>query len=84
MNFIVEIKLVRHVVRCRKGVGHCNPRMHQGRLATTVDVPYRKFVVWVEVEYKITVGVSIAVHEVEILAVGPVTLRVDVIGQADR
>lgn len=63
---------------------HCNPRMHQSRLATPVDVPYWKFVVWVEVKYKITVGVSIAIHEVEILAIGPVTLRVDVIGQADR
>lgn len=84
MNFIVEIKLVRHAVRCWKGMCHCNPRMHQSRLATPVDVPYWKFVVWVEVKYKITVGVSIAIHEVEILAIGPVTLRVDVIGQADR
>lgn len=84
MNFIVEIKLVRHAVRCWKGMCHCNPRMHQSRLATPVDVPYWKFVVWVEVKYKITVGVSIAIHEVEILAIGPVTLRVDVIGQANR
>lgn len=45
-----------------------------------VDVFYWKFVVWVEVEYKIIVGVLIVVYEVEILVVGLVILRVDVIG----
>lgn len=45
-----------------------------------VDVFYWKFVVWIEVEYKIIVGVFIVVYEVEILVVGLVILRVDVIG----
>lgn len=45
-----------------------------------VDVFYWKFVVWVEVEYKIIVGVFIVVYEVKILVVGLVILRVDVIG----
>lgn len=45
-----------------------------------VDVFYWKFVVWVEVEDKIIVGVFIVVYEVEILVVGLVILRVDVIG----
>lgn len=45
-----------------------------------VDVFYWKFVVWVEVKYKIIVGVFIVVYEVKILVVGLVILRVDVIG----
>lgn len=45
-----------------------------------VDVFYWKFVIWVEVEYKIIVGVFIVVYEVKILVVGLVILRVDVIG----
>lgn len=80
MNFIVEIKFVRYVVCCWKGVGYCNLRMYKGWFVIMVYVFYWKFVVWVEVEYKIIVGVFIVVYEVEILVVGLVILRVDVIG----